>query len=869
MRFTQVLRGTASAVVLAGVAAIGVAHAQDSAAAAAQEPETLTVDSIIVTAQKREQNLQDTPVVVTAVGAKLLQDTGVRDIKDLTILTPGLTVTSTTSEASTTARIRGIGTVGDNPGLESSVGIVIDGVYRPRNGVSFGDLGEMERIEVLKGPQGTLFGKNTSAGVINIMTKEPEFGFGANGELTAGNYNAFGAAASVTGPLFGSDKWAGRLYAAAREREGFNNVITGKGPSGEKHDADQNFYTVRGQLLFVPDDNSTFKIIADYTKRDENCCGAVQIRTGPTAAVVNALSQGGVGIANPADPFKRVAYSNRGAPQEIEDKGISLQADIDLPIGTLTSISAIRNWRIDSGQDSDFTAADITYRAKDGTNYAEFTTFSQELRLAGSTERLNWLVGAFLADERLDNEANFRFGSDYEAYMSTIVLSGVAGALAPAGITVNQANSALFASQITALPYGSSFTAGTGLHDTYNQRSKTVALFTNNTLKITDAFDITVGLRYTAEEKDLDTYQTGASNACGVLLTPAGQARVASTLVGRGVPAALFGTATGTSLVSTVVGNMCLPWANPLFNGRGTKQSLSEREWTGTVKASYRLNPSVFTYASYARGYKGSGFNLDRTQSSNGLPSGGVGVVPITDTSFPAEFVDSYEIGVKNTLFNRTVLFNVTGFYQKFSDFQLNTFLGTSFAVRSVEEVTSKGVDIDFLWFTPVRGLTIQSGATYSKTEYGDQPIANDPTNALVLLPGSQMSFAPEWSASASISYEHSVGGSLKAKYNVGGKYSSEYNTGSDLFPFKQQKAFPLLNARVGLGDADDKWAVELWAQNLLDKNYYQVVFNGPLQGSSGLSATNKVYNPANDTLTYDAFLGAPRTYGVTLRSKF
>src|SRR3954462_3693165 len=180
MRFTQVLRGTASAVVLAGLIPL---------AAQAQDTETQTVDSIVVTAQKREQNLQDVPVVVTAVGAKLLQDTGVKDIKDLTILTPGLTVTSTSSEASTTARIRGVGTVGDNPGLESSVGVVIDGVYRPRNGVGFGDLGQMERIEVLKGPQGTLFGKNTSAGVINVVTKEPEFSFGANGELTFGNYN--------------------------------------------------------------------------------------------------------------------------------------------------------------------------------------------------------------------------------------------------------------------------------------------------------------------------------------------------------------------------------------------------------------------------------------------------------------------------------------------------------------------------------------------------------------------------------------------------------------------------------------------------------------------------------------------------------
>src|SRR6185295_5045087 len=165
-------------------------------------------------------NLQDVPIVVTAVSGQLLQDTGVKDIKDLTILTPGLTVTSTSSEVSTTARIRGIGTVGDNTGLESSVGVVIDGVYRPRNGVGFGDLGELDRIEVLKGPQGTLFGKNTSAGVINIITKQPEFDFKTNAHLSGGNYSDFEAGASINGPLI-ADKLAGRFYAGYRQRDGF------------------------------------------------------------------------------------------------------------------------------------------------------------------------------------------------------------------------------------------------------------------------------------------------------------------------------------------------------------------------------------------------------------------------------------------------------------------------------------------------------------------------------------------------------------------------------------------------------------------------------------------------------------------------
>ena len=148
------------------------------AVAAAETPATQTVDTVVVTAQKRTQALQDVPIVVNVASGQQLRDQGVKDIKDLQLLTPGLTVTSTSSEVVTTARIRGVGTVGDNPGLESSVGVAIDGVYRPRNGVSFGDLGEVERIEVLKGPQGTLFGKSTSAGVINVITKGPSFKIG-------------------------------------------------------------------------------------------------------------------------------------------------------------------------------------------------------------------------------------------------------------------------------------------------------------------------------------------------------------------------------------------------------------------------------------------------------------------------------------------------------------------------------------------------------------------------------------------------------------------------------------------------------------------------------------------------------------------
>src|SRR5690554_1933479 len=198
-------RNLLAAAVLAGLVALSqapLAHAQEAQPAADERDEQpTTLATMMVTAQKREEALQDVPIVVNVLPEQLLLDTGVRDIKDMQVLVPGLTVTSTQSAAQTTARIRGIGTVGDNPGLESSVGIVIDGVYRARNSVAFGDLGELERIEVLKGPQGTVFGKNTSAGVINVITRRPSYSQSAEAEITAGNYGAMGVSGAYNDAL--------------------------------------------------------------------------------------------------------------------------------------------------------------------------------------------------------------------------------------------------------------------------------------------------------------------------------------------------------------------------------------------------------------------------------------------------------------------------------------------------------------------------------------------------------------------------------------------------------------------------------------------------------------------------------------------
>ncbi len=829
------------------------APAQDQAAPTTQAPDQdkpVTLDTVVVTAQKREERMQDVPIIVNALPQELLQDTGVHDIKDMQTLVPGLTVTSTQSEAQTTIRIRGIGTVGDNAGLESSVGVVVDGVYRPRNGVGFGDLGELERIEVLKGPQSTVFGKNTSAGVVNVITRHPDYETSLQGEFTYGNYGAFGVAGAFNTAM--GDNAAFRIFAARRKRDGFTRVVTGAGPRTETEDGNQDFNSVRAQLLLEPTDNWSLLLIADHTVRDEDCCVGVTTDRGPTAGIINALS-GGEGVIPVADPDRRVAYSNRSTAQNIKDQGLSLQSTTDLGWfggSTLTSITSWREWDSINGLDFDFTTADILYRnPRENESFTGFRTYTSEYRLAGSTDRVDWLVGAFFSHEDLDRKESYRIGPAYEPYLSIALLSRINPALG--GLP----NAPTFLSDTTGQPYGTAF-VGYGAQDAYQQTATSTALFTNNTWHATDAFDLTMGLRYTKEDKTLDAAYSNPNGSAGCAsyfaadgsISPVAIGRIANALTTRGVPFASLPPAQQQALIGNIVGFSCLPWANVLHDGRSTHQERTEKEWSGTLKAAYRWNEHVMTYLSGARGYKAGGFNLDRVQSANGLSSGTAGIVPVDDTSFPGEFVDSYELGAKTTWAGGNLLLNASLFHQTYSDFQLNSFLGTSFVVRSIPKVVSQGIDAEVLWQSD-NGLSFQGGVTYADTKYGDDPL---PDADLALLPGSTASFAPKWSATGSMTYEWDFSDALQGRFNLGAKYSSSYNTGSDLDPQKEQSAYTLFNARFSLGPEDGRWAVELWGQNLTNKTYKQVGFDAPLQTGS-----------------WNAFLGAPRTYGATLRLRY
>ncbi|MDQ8027872.1 MAG: TonB-dependent receptor plug domain-containing protein, partial [Brevundimonas sp.] len=404
------IRGSISVSALLLAASLGATPvwAQTAPQEPAQDSATQLGD-VIVTATKREERLIDVPVAVTAIGSEQLQNSGVSDIRELTGLAPSVQFQTPGGGADSSIRIRGIGTTSTNPGLESSVGVVIDGVTRARTGVALSELGDLERIEVLRGPQGTLFGRNTSSGLINIVTRAPSFA-GVEGRMegTYGDFSNMRLAGAINLPL--SDNAALRVEASSETRDGFYPDAN----SQETLDnLDRQF--IRAKLRWEPSDTLSWMFSADYTQREENCCVAVLAIAGPTYGLVNTLAgaRGEIGYTS-TNPFDREASKSIGRvnSENIDDWGFSAQANWDLGWGDLTSVTAYRSWEASRSQDFDHSGADLGFFAPDGL-HQNFDVFTQELRLQGTAGMVDWLVGAYYSDEDVRNDSAYRMGADY------------------------------------------------------------------------------------------------------------------------------------------------------------------------------------------------------------------------------------------------------------------------------------------------------------------------------------------------------------------------------------------------------------------------------------------------------------------------
>lgn len=860
-----------------------IAFAQDAAPADGAAAATDDADygnDIIVTASKRSQTLQDTPVAVSVTSAAALEESQIRDLIDLQSAVPSLRVSQLQSSANTNFIIRGFGNGANNAGIEPSVGVFIDGVYRSRSAAQIGDLPNVERIEVLRGPQSTLFGKNASAGVISIVTQKPQFEFGGSAEVTYGNYDAITVKGDVTGPI--SDTVAFSIGGSYNRRDGYaQDLKLGTDVN------DRNRWGVRGQLLFEPTDALSIRLIGDYDKIDENCCIAGNVIAGPTVAITNALAGGPSVDAN--NPFSYKVYNNFLSSNEIANYGGSAQIDYDLGNMALTSITAYRQVRADTNQDSDFSGADLIGEKSD---YVDIDTFTQEVRLTSDFDGpLNFLIGGYYFNEKVDQTSAIKFGTQFRPYGNALIQAASGGAL-----NVGLLEGTLGALEGNPAKYlGSFFRAGDGLDEGYKMKNEAFSIFGTVDFEVTDRLTLTLGGNYTKDRKRFSTDVVSSDVFSGINLDAAAYAPFRNQLLFQGGLASQVGTVLGLGRSATAAeigafaganpaafgqisagvqafanANQNNPAANPL-NGLKAFQFLppflnvpnavergktNDGDFSYSVRAAYELTDTVNVYATYATGFKASSINLSRDSrpTAADLPAiiaGGLGTPNLVSGSRFANPEEStvYEFGLKGQWDVAAV--NVAVFKQSIKGFQSNVFTGTGFALANAGKQSTFGIEFDGS-VRPVAGLNLTLAATYLDAKYDS--FVN---SAFGDISGTTPAGIPELSLSMGGTYTHEFAGGTKAIAHIDYAYESPVQIVEGLSGFPASVAQNLkrevnsLNASftVRLTNGID---VGVWGRNLTNAQYLTTIFPAVAQAGS-----------------VSGYPSQPRTYGGTIRYKF
>jgi len=880
-----------SGVAAAALAMPAVASAQDdvddeSQGAAAASDYGQSGNEIVVTATKREQTLQDVPVAVSVATAETIERAEIRDIKDLQTEIPSLRVNQNQSSAQTTFTIRGFGNGANNAGIEPSVGVFVDNVYRSRITSRISDLPDIQRVEVLRGPQSTLFGKNASVGVISIVTKEPQFDFGGMVEATYGNYDQIAGKALLTGPV--SDTFALSVAGGFNFRDGyFDDQGSGRDLN------DRNRWFVRGQALYEPGTDLKVRLIADYDKLDESCCGVSLLQPSPSTQVIYAL---GGKQSDPSDPFGDITYNNFDAENNIENYGISAQFDYNFGPATLTSITALRRSKAFTRQDVDFSSADLVYPF---ITDIRSDTFTQEFRLNWEvSDAINALFGAFYINDNIDQTGQLTYGAQMRNYVDIQVRAATGNALNVA--TLEQTFGALDGNP--AQYVGTFFKQGTGLFEDYTLDNEAFSLFGQFDIELTDGLTLTLGGNYTKDKKDftLGTYTTDVFSSIDLdapqyapfryqLLFGGALAQGVGTALGLGRPATAveigqFAVANNPAFTfisgqanAYAGANANNPAANPLAIARPLQflppflqvpnsvepGKIDDDDFSYTARLAYEITPNLNVYASYATGFKASSVNLSRDSrpaagDAAALQQAGLTQVNQTYGSRFAGPEEStvYELGVKANW--RRVSANLAIFEQEIKGFQSNIFTGTGFYLSNAGKQSTFGIEFEGL-ARLTDNFGVNFGITYLDPKYDDFQFSS-----VGDLSGTRPAGVSEISLVIGGQYEQELGnGDLivaRASYNYEsdvrvleglpgylGMGSAAAIAAAD--PFRRQ--VDEVSASLSY-EFDSGLSITAWGRNLLNDRYLQLVFDTPAQ-----------------PLSISGYPNQPRTYGITGRFRF
>ncbi|MFN3856515.1 MAG: TonB-dependent receptor [Caulobacter sp.] len=801
--------------------ALGCSLAALAVATAAQAQEAppvddrATVDAIVVTANRREESINEVPMAIQALGGEQLEKLRVTDVRDLSSVIPSFTV-SRSYQGVPTYTLRGVGFNTINMSATSTVGTYVDEVAYPYPIMNAGPVFDLERVEVLKGPQGTLFGRNTTAGLINFVTAKPSDSLEAKATVEFGNYATTNFEGFISGPW--GDKAQARIaFRVENSEEGWQESVSRNDTLGEVHR-----YAVRASLAVQPFEGLEIDLSYSYWKNESDTLAAQAIGFTPATAG-SPFNAPGIDAFVASRPFRDATQAD-WAPDARRRTDVGTGLGHDKPLAEdsqfqgyklrvayefndnfrVVSLTSYNDMRRNAVFDWSGAPYEILIQDADG----DIKSFAQELRIEGSTDRISWLVGGYYAsDDIYDSNRTILQDNANVGTIRFYTLSLLASPFNTGGYTALEASQAFR----TFVDEGEIDTT-------------TASLFANADWTVTDSFKVTTGIRWTRDEQSY----SGCSRDFNSNMLP--NVNVTNRALFFGV----YG------LVAPITTGQCNTF-NPNTASFGLVTSeLDETNVAWRVALNWTPIEDVMLYASVSRGAKAGATPINAAN--------------ISTQNAPArqEILLAYEVGAKAGLLDGRMQANVSGFYYDYEDKQLSVYFAdpiyTALArLNNVPESRAYGVDGDVTWrLTP--NFTVMGSATWLQTEvigYTGINSAGLPQN----FDGRPFLYSPEWQTSLTLAYDGPLTEAFDLQAAVNWRWQSESHADLEGNPLFEIPEYGLLNASVGLGATSGRWSVQLWGRNLADEYYWSAV--------------------SSNANTVVRFPGMPRTFGVSLSLRY
>ncbi|MDG1200901.1 MAG: TonB-dependent receptor [Porticoccaceae bacterium] len=764
-----------------------------------------TLEEIVVTAQQRAESLQDVPVSVAAVTAKKISDSGIVDLQGLSELVPNFSINET--GISTTVTIRGISS-GINSGFEQSVGMYNDGIFYGRDQLARVPMIDMERVEVLRGPQGILFGKNSIAGAVSQISAKPTDEF--EGSVTAlyePDHGETDLRMVLSGPL--TDNLSGRLAVMTRELDGYvKNTELGVDEQNEDEQV------VRATLRWDVNDSVTATLKSSQSTFDVLGRDMEVYQSFGHLEALNSVYNSPTAPWSVDTELNYIA-DNNGHFSNNEVNNSTLTVDWDLEGLTLTSVTGYVDYEFTESCDCDFTGAPVF----DAGRQEEYQQLSQEFRLTSDLgSNFDYIAGLFFQDTDLTYADQIQL-PDPTVVNTALGLLG-AGALQP-------------------------FAPGSSTDRTFNQEGEVIALFAQGTWSVSEALRLTVGGRYTEEKKDANRQQRHKANA---------------TFGGQYMPAV---TADPVSGAYNVLYGIFAIEAYDQINGK-----LDDSSFSPVVTMEWDANPDTMVYATWTKGYKSGGFDA----RSNGHPDASVnnglksGAAITGSWEFANEEATSVELGSKMSLADGAAELSVAWYMTDYTDLQVSQFDGTlGFNVTNAGEAKVQGIEADGRWAL-TDNITLTGSVAYLDFNYEKFPnsqcyFQQEDTDGDKLCDagGERKEFTPELQANLGAAWASEMSNGLELNASLDVSFMDEYLYAANLDPRSKQDAYSMVNARIALAGSEGAWELALLGRNLTDETVINFGGNTPLGGTLTGGAGNSYY----------AFVNRPRNIALQVNYSF